>query len=125
VRRSGNRLRITAQLIDARSDRHLWSQTFDRTMDDIFAVQDEIAGAVVEQLKITLFGAAPKAKTFDAKAYPLFLQARELQRALTEEGLVQAVSLFKRALEIDPTLLRLGRPGRLLRRPGGQRTSPE
>jgi TolB-like protein len=104
VRRSGNRLRITAQLIDARTDRHLWSGTYDRTMDDIFAVQDEIAGAVVEQLKITLLGAAPKAKAFDPKAYPLFLQARELLRALTEEGLAQAVSLFKRVLEIDPTL---------------------
>ena len=62
MRKSGNQVRITAQLIDARSDTHLWSETYDRTLDDIFAVQDEIAAAVVEQLKITLLGAAPKAK---------------------------------------------------------------
>ena len=60
VRKSGNRVRITAQLIRAATDTHQWSETYDRTLDDIFAVQEEIAAAVVSQLKITLLGATPK-----------------------------------------------------------------
>ena len=66
VRRYGDQVRITAQLIEARSDTHEWSHTYDRTLDDIFAVQDEIAAAVVAQLKITLLGAAPKARLWSA-----------------------------------------------------------
>ena len=104
VRKSGNRLRITAQLIDARTDTHLWSETYDRSLDDIFAVQDEIAAAVVVQLKISLLGAAPKAKTADPKAYALYLQARQLARQGTEESLAQAVALYDQALAIDPKL---------------------
>jgi TolB-like protein len=60
VRKSGNRLRITAQLIDARSDTHLWSETYDRVLDDVFAVQDEIAETVAEKLKTTLLGKVPE-----------------------------------------------------------------
>jgi len=104
VRKSGNRLRISVQLIDARKDRQLWSESYDRTIDDIFAVQDEIAGAVVEQLKVTLLGAAPKARTFDPKAFSLFLQARELERQLTPASLEEAIRLCREALDIDPTL---------------------
>ena len=104
VRKSGNRLRITAQLIDARTDKHLWSETYDRALDDVFAVQDEIAAAVVTQLKITLLGAAPKAKAANPKAYALYLQARQLSRQGTAEGLDQAVALYQQALVIDPTL---------------------
>jgi adenylate cyclase len=62
VRKAGNQVRITAQLIEARSDTHLWSETYDRSLDDIFAIQDEIAAAVVAQLKITLLGAPPVIK---------------------------------------------------------------
>jgi len=105
VRKAGNRVRITAQLIHAADGYHLWSQTWDRTLDDIFAVQDEIAAAVVAQLKITLLGAtAPKKKAFDAEAYSLFLQARQLARQDTPEGYEQAVTLNKQALEVDPSL---------------------
>ena len=105
VRKSGNRLRITAQLIDARTDKHLWSETYDRSLDDVFAVQDEIAAAVVAQLKISLLGAVPKAKTADPKAYAFFLQARQLNRQGTPDGLEQAVTLSRQALAIDPTLV--------------------
>ncbi len=105
VRKSGNRLRITAQLIDARTDRHLWSETYDRSLDDIFAVQDEIAAAVVGQLKVALLGAAPKARTADPKAYALFLQASQLTRQGTAESLAEAVTLSKQALAIDPNLV--------------------
>src|SRR5258705_13565373 len=68
VRKAGNSVRITAQLIKAGTDTHLWSQTYDRQLDDIFKVQDEIAAAVVEQLKIKLLGAVPTSKPVDAKA---------------------------------------------------------
>ena len=104
VRKSGNRLRITAQLIDARTDKHLWSETYDRSLDDVFAVQDEIAAAVVGQLKVTLLGAAPKAKSANPKAYALFLQARQLSRQGSAENLEQAVALHLEALAIDPNL---------------------
>lgn len=106
VRKSGNRLRITAQLIDARTDKHLWSETYDRSLDDIFAVQDEIAAAVVAQLKISLLGEAPKATAADPKAFALFLQARELMRQGSAESFVQAIALAQQALEIDPKLVR-------------------
>ena len=102
VRKAGNKVRITAQLIEARSDTHLWSNTWDRELDDIFAVQDEIAAAVVEQLKITLLGEAPKAKEVNPEAYALFLQGRQLRRQSTPEGLEQAIALFQQALAIDP-----------------------
>ena len=104
VRKSGNKLRITAQLIDARTDKHLWSETYDRPLDDIFTVQDEIAAAVVAQLKVTLLGAAPKAKAVNPKAYALFLQARQLSRLGTAEALDQAIAVHEQALAIDPNL---------------------
>ncbi len=103
VRKSGDTLRITAQLIRASDSSHLWSQTYDRKMTDVFAVQDEIAAAVVEQLKVTLLGTAPKARVTDPKAYPLFLQARELARQFSAVGFEQAISLYKQALAIDPS----------------------
>ena len=86
VRKSGDKLRITAQLIRASDSSHLWSQTYDRELTDVFTVQDEIAAAVVEQLKVTLLGSAPKARVTDPKAYGLFLQARELGRQYSAEG---------------------------------------
>ena len=101
VRKSGDTLRITAQLIRASDSSHLWSQTYDRKMTDVFAVQDEIAAAVVEQLKVTLLGAAPRARATDPKAYPLFLQARELSRQYSAAGFEQATGLYKQALAID------------------------
>jgi TolB-like protein/Tfp pilus assembly protein PilF len=104
VRKSGNHLRITAQLIDARTDKHVWSETYDRSLDDIFAVQDEIAAAVVAELKVTLLGAAPKSKAANPQAYALFLQARQLHRQGTADGLAQAVSLLRQALALDSGL---------------------
>ena len=104
VRKSGNRLRITAQLIDARTDTHLWSETYDRSLNDIFAVQDEIAAAVAGQLKISLLGETPKAKPADPKAFALFLQARQLNRLGTEDSQNQAIAIYQQALAIDPNL---------------------
>jgi tetratricopeptide (TPR) repeat protein len=101
VRKAGNQLRITAQLIDARSDTHLWSETYDRPLDNIFAVQDEIAAAVVAQLKVKLLGAAPQVRAADPQAYALYLQARQLGRQRTPEGFEQSIALYQQALAID------------------------
>jgi TolB-like protein/Tfp pilus assembly protein PilF len=102
VRKSGNKVRITAQLIEARSDTHLWSNTWDRELDDIFAVQDEIAAAVVEQLKVELLGHAPKTREVNPQAYPLFLEARQLRRQNTRESAEQAITLLQKAVTLDP-----------------------
>jgi TolB-like protein/lipoprotein NlpI len=102
VRKAGNQLRITVQLIEARSDTHLWSQTYDRTLDDIFAIQDEIAAKVVEQLKVTLLGELPKVTQTDPEAFALFLQARYLGLQGTAKSFEQSNALYEQALAIDP-----------------------
>jgi TolB-like protein/Tfp pilus assembly protein PilF len=102
VRKSGNSVRITAQLIKAGTDAHLWSQTYDRKLDDIFAIQDEIAADVVKQLRVTLLGAAPKARTTNPEAYALYLQAVQLGRQNTAEAFKQSDALLHKALAIDP-----------------------
>jgi len=102
VRKAGNQVRITAQLIEAGSDTHLWSETYDRTLDDIFATQDEIAARVVKQLKITLLGDAPTVQTTDPEAYALVLQARYLWRQHTPDDFEKSVTLSEQALAIDP-----------------------
>jgi len=103
VRKSGNTLRITAQLVRAGDGYHLWSETYDRPLDDIFAVQDEIAGAVVEQLKIKLLGAAPKVRRANPEAYALVLKAIQLLRQYTHDSMEQAFALCQQALVIDPS----------------------
>jgi TolB-like protein/Tfp pilus assembly protein PilF len=102
VRRSGDQLRITAQLVRAAEGYHLWSETYDRKMDDIFKIQDEIAGEVVKELKVKLLGAAPKIRTTDPKAYALYLQGRELGRQNTAEAYAKSDALLRQVLEIDP-----------------------
>jgi TolB-like protein/lipoprotein NlpI len=102
VRKSGNAVRITAQLIRAGTDTHLWSQTYDRKLDDIFAIQDEIAADVVKQLKVTLLGAAPNARTTDPDAFALYLQAVQLGRQGTAEAFEQSNALYRQVLAIDP-----------------------
>jgi TolB-like protein/lipoprotein NlpI len=102
VRKSVNRVRVTAQLIDVRSDTQLWSQTWDRQLDDIFAVQDEIAAAVVAQLKVKLLGEVPKARPVDPQAYTLYLQALQWANRLSADGYQRAEALYKQALAIEP-----------------------
>jgi serine/threonine protein kinase/Tfp pilus assembly protein PilF len=102
VRKAGNEVRITAQLIKADDGFHMWSETWDRSLDDIFAIQDEIAADVVAQLKVTLLGAAPTVEATDPAAYALYLQARQLGRQGTAEGLEQSMALYQQALAIDP-----------------------
>ena len=102
VRKAGNEVRITAQLIRADDGFHVWSEAWDRTLDDIFAIQDEIASEVAAQLKVTLLGAAPTVEEMDPEAFALFLQARQLFRQGTAESLQQSVALYEQALAIEP-----------------------
>ncbi len=102
VRKSGDRIRITAQLIDAADGYHLWSDTWDRTLTDVFVIQDEIAAAVVDALKVKLLGDLPRANVTDARAYSLYLQARSLGMRQTKESYEEAVNLYTQALAIDP-----------------------
>jgi len=102
VRKSGNQVRITAQLVRADNGYHLWSETYDRTLDNIFAIQDEIAAAVVEQLKIKLLGAVPVVQETNSEAYNFFLQARALGNQTTANSLEMSNALYREALEKDP-----------------------
>jgi len=102
VRKSGSDVRITTQLIRADDGFHVWSDTWDRTLDDIFAIQDEIAADVVAQLKVTLLGAVPTVEETDPEAYALFLQARQLRRQGGEGRIERSNGLYQQALEIDP-----------------------
>lgn len=105
VRRSGDRVRITAQLIDAMDDRHLWSETYDRELEDIFAVQDEIAGQIFTALRLTLSAdeqLAIQSTTDNVKALDCYLRGRELYHRSEPGHLEQALEHFEQAIEIDP-----------------------
>jgi TolB-like protein/Tfp pilus assembly protein PilF len=104
VRKSGKRVRITAQLIEAHSDTHLWSDTYDREIDDIFAIQDEVAAHVVEQLKVTMAVGLSPVERHDPVAYTLYLQARQLLDYSLATGIERAEQLLLQALEIEPDL---------------------
>lgn len=105
VRSFGNRIRITAQLIDVHNGYHLWSEKYDRILNDVFEVQDEIASAIVDKLQITLSGKLPGLKTREqtqnVEAYQHYLKGRAL---VYKRGkyLFEAIPLFQKALEIDP-----------------------
>jgi TolB-like protein/Tfp pilus assembly protein PilF len=103
VRKAGNRVRITAQLIKAENGYHLWSETWDRTLDDVFAIQDEISAAVVDALKITLLGEAPKVTETNPEAYALYLRGKFLFNQRTPEAWLKAEEAFEKSIEIDPS----------------------
>ena len=118
VRKSGNRVRITAQLIQVASDSHLWSETYDRELDDIFAVQDDIAQSVVKELRVALLGKAAATASGNAaaedvrraatgradnpEAFSLYLQGKFFGERTTQADTDRAIALYKRALAIDP-----------------------
>jgi TolB-like protein/Flp pilus assembly protein TadD len=102
VRRAGNQVRITAQLIRGADGFHVSSATYDRKLDDIFAIQDEIAAAVVKQLQITLLGNAPTTHKTNPEAYALYLQSVQLSRQNTRDAFQKSDALLRRVLEIDP-----------------------
>ncbi len=102
VRKAGDTVRITVELIRATDGTQLWSENYNRKLDDIFKIQDEIAATVVEQLKIKMLGAAPMAKPVDPKAFALILQAQALLDQASTASRVQAERLFRQALDIAP-----------------------
>ena len=105
VRKSGNKVRITAQLIRSKDDTHLWSQTYDRSLDDIFQVQTEISEAIAQQMKIKLIGATVTERrgiTNKPEALELYMQARYEMNKMSEKSLHKAIQLFKDAIAIDP-----------------------
>jgi len=102
VRTHDNQIRITAQLIQADNGFHVWSETYDRQLDNIFEIQEEIAIAVVDALKITLLGEAPKTRKTDPVAYRLFLEGQYLKRRISKDSLDRAIEAFKQVVEIDP-----------------------
>ncbi len=103
VRKSGDQVRISAQLIEAGSDTQLWSETYDRRLDDIFAIQDEIAAEIVAQLEIKLLGSKPSISRTDLSAYKYFLQAMHVGNRGTPDAWEQSIALYQKALEFDPT----------------------
>ena len=112
VRRAGNRVRITAQLIDAATGGHLWAERYDRDLTDLFAVQDDVTRRIVEALKVTL-GPAEKTRIADSgtrniDAYDCFLRGREflLGETKNRDKFEQSIRFFMRALELDPNYSR-------------------
>jgi TolB-like protein/Flp pilus assembly protein TadD len=105
VRKSADKVRVSVQLIDARSDAHLWSITYDRPMDDIFAVQDEIAAQVVDRLKITLVEGAPRSRVTNTQAFTLYLEAKAIVATESEDAYALAVELLKQAVTLDPSFV--------------------
>jgi len=110
VRKAGNRIRVTAQLINGATEGHLWSSHYDKNLDDIFAVQSEIAEKVAGELKIRLVDAEKrtlgKKPTENIEAYTCFLRGRELFREDTEASVRQALSLFEKAIGLDSRFAR-------------------
>jgi serine/threonine-protein kinase len=106
VRKAGNRLRITAQLINATDGYHLWSETYDRELEDVFQVQDEIARSIVEALKLQFdMQATPQLvpqATRSMDAYTLYLKGRYVYNKFRREDLGQSLSFYEQALEADP-----------------------
>jgi serine/threonine protein kinase/Tfp pilus assembly protein PilF len=98
VRKSGDNLRIGVALTNVEDGYEIWSQSFDRTLDDVFAIQDEISRAIVEKLKISLIPSLP----LNGKAYESYLNGRFCWNKRTEEDLLKSVGHFKRAIEQDP-----------------------
>jgi TolB-like protein len=110
VRKAGNQIRITAQLIEARSDTHLWSETYDRELENIFAVQDEISAAIIEALKDRLgldVETVPRVMVVaNTEAHDAYLRGRFLLVRRTQATIEGAVREFKKAIEIDPEYAR-------------------
>ena len=106
MRRAGNRLRITSQLINVANGYHLWSERYDREMEDIFAIQDEITAAIVKVLEVQLVGGAEEARvkrgTANMDAYELYLRGRYFWGLRLPAAMYQAREYFERAIELDP-----------------------
>jgi serine/threonine protein kinase len=106
LRREGNRVRVTAELINTRTGFHLWTETYDRELAGVFALQDEITRSIVDALKIKLAGALPTQPQRNTEVYDLYLQGLYFSNKGSEDDLRRALSFFQRAVEKDPTFAR-------------------
>ncbi|PYL68512.1 MAG: hypothetical protein DMF20_00490 [Verrucomicrobia bacterium] len=106
LRREGNRVRVTAELINTRSGFHLWTETYDRQVEGVFALEDEITRAIVDSLKIKLAVSLPAQQQRNTEVYDLYLQGLYFSNKGSEEDLRRALSFFQRAVEKDPTFAR-------------------
>jgi len=107
VRKVGERVRISAQLVDAKNDEQLWSESFDRDLRDVFEIQTQIAARIASQLNVTLFDYAAMVEEIDPAAYSAFLQAHHLlSMAGTDEEVLRAEQLLNEALRIEPDYVR-------------------
>jgi TolB-like protein/Tfp pilus assembly protein PilF len=103
VRKSGDKVRITAQLIKASDGFHVWSDTFTRDIKDVFAVQDEIAGLIAQQLQLKLADAPARDQTVNPEAHQLYLQGRYFANQPSTANLAKAVDFLQRAVDLDPS----------------------
>ena len=104
VRKAGNKVRITAQLIEAGSDVHMWSETYDRELDDVFAIQDEIAKKVVTVLQVRLLGSEiPTTSETDSEAYAYYLQGKHFIVSTEPDDTAASANAYRKAIEIDPS----------------------
>jgi TolB-like protein/Tfp pilus assembly protein PilF len=108
VRKSGNMLRVTVQMIDALRDRHLWAESYDRKLEDVFAIQSDIARRVADALQARMRGSrlGMIEPTKDVEAYTMYLRAMQLHHENTEVSLREAVALFEKAISRDPAFAR-------------------
>jgi tetratricopeptide (TPR) repeat protein len=106
LRREGDRVRITAKLIDTHSGFHIWTKTYDRKLDGVLALEDEITRAIVEALRITLAVSLPVREKRNTEVYDLYLQGLYFSNKGSEEDLRRALNFFQRAVEKDPTFAR-------------------
>ena len=102
VRKFEKQIRITIQLIETENGYHLWSETFDRTLDDIFAVQDEIAAAVVDALRVSILGEGPRARETTPEAFAIYLQASHFYQQRTRDGYEKAEQYTNQVIILDP-----------------------
>src|SRR5262249_45755217 len=106
VRKAGNRLRINAELVNVADGFQLWSETYNRQMEDVFAIQDEIAQSITQALRVILTEREKrvlgKAPTADVRAYDYYLRGRQFFHQLRRKGLEFALQMFERAIALDP-----------------------
>jgi TolB-like protein/Tfp pilus assembly protein PilF len=102
VRMAGDRVRVTVRLLDPRSDTHLWSETYDGRLEDVFALQDDVAARITDQLSLRLAGRQPRANPVNPRAYTRFLEARQLMSLAAEDRFERAQGLLQEALELQP-----------------------
>ena len=106
IRKAGNQVRITAQLIDAGDDAHLWSETYDETLEDIFEIQNQISEQVVSELRLELLGQVPTADAIDPRAFDLYLQARHIVHTTNSPDQFEAArARLEQVIELEPDFL--------------------